>query len=180
MKESIQSVIRKKHMRTISVIRLFVLANMGVFAVFTVIWLYPTLSSRNNARDITAQQLHAYAAYQAQAEQYPVAMVYPAHKILPYAYLAAAMADIGLLARLHEMETRLFSASEPVSHGTVNSRSIVEIRVSASFVGLEENAVLFTYSLAESAANIRSLQMEMLGGGQVYMQVELSLFGRGE
>jgi len=171
----------KKDARMVNIIRPFVIANMGLFVIAAVIWLRPTVVSWNSARNIIARQRQVYAAYQAQAGQYPALQaVYPAHAVLQYAYLAAAMAQVQNLVRYYGLETTLFTASEPVSHGVIDGRSFVEIRVTASFTGQEEKMVEFTYGLAETPAYIRKLQIENFGRGSVDLHVEFSLFGRGE
>jgi len=171
----------KKDVRPISIIRLFIIANMGLFAIFAIIWLRPTVASWNNAREIMNRQRQTYAAYLVQAGQYPALYeIQPIHRILPYAYLAAAMDEVQNIARRYGLETNQFRASEPVNFDSGNGERFVEIRVIAYFTGPDNKKAEFTYGLAESAAFIRNLRVDILEYGMVDLRVEFSLFGRGE
>ena len=171
----------KQGVRPVNIIRPFVFANLGLFVVVAIIWLYPTIASWNNAREIIARQRQVYAAYREQAGQYQVLQtIYPTHHILQYEEFAAAMAEVQDLARRHGLETTLFTASAPTSHAAGGGGIFVEIRVTMELTGYESKAVEFTYGLHESAAFIRNLHMEIVGDGAVELRIEFSLFGRGE
>ena len=171
----------KKEARPANIIRPFILVNIGIFVIAAIIWLYPSVMSWNNARDIISRQRQVYAAYLAQAGQYPgLQAVNPTYRILQYEYLASALADVQSLARHHGLAATHFSTSEPANHGMVDGRSFVEIQAIAEFTGQEHRVVEFTYGLAESTAFIRSLHMENVDGRLVELRVEFSLFGRGE
>ena len=170
----------KSGMRPVNIIRPFVLANVGLFVIVTVLLLRPAALSWSNARDFIGRQRHVYAAYAAQARDYHALQIaYLTPSVLPYTYLAAALNDVQNLARFYGLETIEFRASEPVGYDAVSGERFVEIRVIASFTGLEYKATQFIYCLAESAAFIRNLRMDILDD-EVNLRIEFSLFGGGE
>ncbi|MCL2378497.1 MAG: hypothetical protein FWC77_05145 [Defluviitaleaceae bacterium] len=164
---------------TVNIIRPFILANIGLFVIVSVIWLYPSLSSGLDAREALNRGRQTYAAYRAQVYEYPVLHIsYPSHRVLPYEYLATTMYEVQNMARNYGLESTLFTSSEPVGYDAIEGEHFVEIRVIAAFTGPEYGAVIFTNNLADSAVFIRNLQMDFLDDGFATLRVEFSLFGR--
>ena len=164
-----------------NIIRPFILANIGLFVMVSVIWLYPAVSSWFSARGVINREARIYAAYHAQAEEYTGLEVVDANRnILPYAYLAAAMDNLQSMARLHDLETTTFTASQPVSYYAATGERFVEIRAMAVFTGQEKNAEAFIYNLPSSAIFIRNLHIEFFDEEVATLRLEFSLFGREE
>ena len=161
-------------------IKLFILANIGLLVIAAVFYLYPTGASWLYARGSVTRMERVYAAYSFQAAQYyGLDTLHPVHQILPYAGLTAALDGVQDMAAAYGLTTRQFTAAGPVSYTTLGG-SFVEVRVQALFMGFIDNIEEFTYGLAESAAQVRSLRMNFLGDGAVELHLEFSLFGREE
>ena len=156
----------------------FILANIGLFVIAAIL-LRPTGASWLRARELARRQRQVYAAYSLQAGEYPFLHLAEPTNVLPYEYLAASLEDVQNLARHHGLETDAFTASGPVGYDLGGER-FVEIRVQASFFGQYCQVGEFAYSLAGSAASVRSLSMDFLDEGMVNLRVEFSLFGREE
>ena len=167
-----------KDAKPINIIRLFALANVGVFVVATAFWLHPIIASWLNARVQISRQQQVYAAYTAQALQYPTNEIsYPTSRILPYAYITTAMNDVLSLAQIYGLDVSQYTATEPIGGGIGNSDLFVEVIVSAIFTGYTYQAEVFTYELANGHAFIRNLHMEFIGNEMVILRIEFSLFG---
>jgi len=171
----------KRDVRPANIIMPFILANMGLFAMVIILWLYPAATSWLNIRDIVNRQRQVYAVYLAQAGQYSALYtVHTAEHVLPYAYLAITLDEIQSLARYYGLDTSEFRSSEPVVYDAGEIGNFVEIRVIASFIGQYSKIEKFTYGLADSTVFVRNLRMDYLDNGTVDFRVEFSLFGRGE
>ena len=169
----------KQGSRPASPIRLFILMNACVLVVAFIFLLHPVVSSWRNARALIGQQQQTYIAFRIQVDEYPNLYIpYQSPYILPYAYLVAAMDDVINLAKRHDLDTVSFATTETASSGS--DGNFVEITVLISLTGQNLNAADFTYELSNGVAFVRSLSMESLGNGMVTLEIEFSLFGRGE
>ena len=166
-----------------NITRLFLIGNLSLFVIVTVLLLFPVVTSWVNAARLTSHQRRLYEIYSRQTELYPDAMPdeYMSPRILPYAQLAAAKDDVRSLAQHYGLEAVHFNTTESMSHFTqIDGSRLVEMQISASFTGQPAQCVNFAYGLDNSPAFIRNLGMELFGDGMAILRVEFSLFGRDE
>jgi len=162
--------------------RLFLVGNMGLFVIVSVIWLWPGITSWRSSMDIVNFQQRIYDNYARQAAQaqefdfvYDENIMFT-HHVLPYEYLALAMADVHSLAQKYNMDITYFDASQPVGHDIdIEGARLVELRVSASLAG--KGTTDFLYGLAESPAFVRRVRIDFYEGQPSLLRLEMSFFG---
>ena len=173
--------ILKKGKAPIKILRLFILANVCLLTFVAAFWLHPAATSLLNTTRIINRQQQVYTIYTAQVREYHALQleILP-NRILQYAELTPAMYDVQILAQRHGFEIAQFASTESVSYDAGDGEIFVEIRVRATFVGPYDQITDFTYGLDSGAAFIRNLHIYLPGDGMAGLQVEFSLFGRGE
>ena len=168
-----------RKLRQMNITRLFVLANLSLFVVVAVFWLYPPGDSWVTTRRFISRQRQVYASYTLQIQGYSgdLEIIQPARRVLPYADLTAAMDEIYALAQYHGLITAQFTAAVPIYDAYFDDGVFVEVMVLAMFTGPPGNAAKFIDRLADGPAFIRAVRMDFANDDAANMRVEFSLFG---
>jgi len=164
----------------VSKVRLFLVGNLGLFVIVWFLWMQPIVSSWNNAREMVGRQQRQYDYYKQKVltnEDYLSLLLSDVHRrVMPYEYLASAMAEVRTLAQYYGLAIRNFDAAEPVGHDAdVESGRFVELRVDAAFEG--DDIAGFIQGLIETAALVRRIRLDLSEEGSHILRIEFSLFG---
>jgi len=157
--------------------RPFLIANLGLFVIVTILLIYPAASSWRDAVRLTDQQRQIYSIYAMQAEfaldDFDVTV---SIKILTYREIAAALDSIYRLVDLHGLKINGFSTADTTSRNMAYGR-LVEVGGLVSLNGSVDGIAAFIYDIAEIASFISTVQMEFDENLGASLQVEFTLIG---
>jgi len=171
----------KDALALVSMKRLFLLGNMGLFVIVAIFIMHPAFASWRDSQEQLARQqetrdrlLQEMLWYEGLLEE---VMESPFAKVVPYENIAATMDAINNLALGHDMEVTQFIVAEPIILDSIfEEEYLVEIRVAATFVGT--GGYGFIRELNEIPVFARTVRVVFLDEGGSDLVLELSLFGR--